>query len=84
MSVTGNLLFVAAVFTAVTVTHVVFTIGSVTEPKVQATMQKYGCKPTNEFVGKDAQRLYTCADGLKYTYGSLHQLAFKEKERWNE
>jgi hypothetical protein len=43
--------------------------------KNNETVQKYmnsnGCTPTNEFVGKNAERLYLCSDGLKYKYGTL-------------
>jgi hypothetical protein len=38
----------------------------ITEADVEAAKARYGCVPTNEFVGKDPERLYLCANGLKY------------------
>lgn len=38
----------------------------VTDAEIAQAKAKYGCRPTNEFVGKYAERLYICADGLKY------------------
>lgn len=44
-------------------------------------MIKYGCKPTNEFVGKDGDRLYLCRDGFKYKYEGIRQWAYEEKKK---
>jgi hypothetical protein len=40
---------------------------------------KYGCKPTNEFVGKEAERLWLCKDGLKHKEGVFYSWAYQEK-----
>lgn len=50
-----------------------------TDEDVQVYLSRNGCNPTNEFVGKDADRLYLCADGIKYKYDTLRYGALMEK-----
>lgn len=45
----------------------------------QKMQAKYGCKPTNEFVGKDGDRLWLCADGLKYKESAFYSWAYQDK-----
>lgn len=49
-----------------------------TEEDTLAVITKNGCKPTNEFVGKEGDRLYLCSDGKKYKYEGFRQLAYRQ------
>lgn len=53
---------------------------SPTDAQVEVMRQRYNCVPTNEFVGRDASRLYLCDNGLKYPYSNFHQWAFEENK----
>lgn len=50
----------------------------ITQEEIDARVQTYKCQPTNEFVGKDAERLYLCRNGVKYKYWSLYVQALDE------
>lgn len=50
------------------------------EQERQAIRAKYGCQPTNEFVGKDAERLWLCRDGVKYKEGVFYFWARDERK----
>lgn len=50
-----------------------------TDKDIQDTYVKYGCKRTNEYVGKDADVLYLCQDGFKYKSGTIYQWAVQDK-----
>lgn len=50
------------------------------ELEIEQMMHKHGCVPTNEFVGKDAERLYECNNGIKYKYTSFYYWAYLEKK----
>lgn len=62
---------------------VIFWMKSVTptEQDIQNVIKKYDCKPTNEFVGKYADRLYLCHDGLKYKETAFYSWAYAEKNK---
>ena len=47
---------------------------------VQKVREKYGCTPTNEFVGRGGERLWLCANGLKYKEDSFYSWARDEKD----
>lgn len=51
------------------------------EADVQMVREKHGCTPTNEFVGKNADRLWTCRDGLKYKEGDFWYWARDERRK---
>lgn len=48
--------------------------------EIEAVRIKYGCTPTNDFVGKDAERLYLCSNGYKYVYHTFYSWAYEEKK----
>jgi hypothetical protein len=47
--------------------------------EIQDYMNRAGCRPTNDFVGEDPERLYLCGDGVKYRWHDLHMGATNEK-----
>lgn len=47
---------------------------NISDEQFAATLQKYNCKMTNEFVGKNAERLYDC-NGVRYKYWTIYQWA---------
>lgn len=51
------------------------------DAEIEATRVKLGCVATNEFVGKDGDRLYLCNDGLKYKWASILKAAYEEKNK---
>lgn len=54
---------------------------SPTDEQVQAQIYKHGCKPTNQFVGKYADRLWVCKSGLMYKQDVFRQWAFDENRK---
>ncbi len=49
-----------------------------TDEDFNKTLVRYGCTATNEFVGKNAERLYLCSDGLKYTHSSIFYTTYRD------
>ena len=48
------------------------------EKEITDRVNTYQCQPTNEFVGKEAERLYLCPSGIKHKYWSLYLNALEE------
>lgn len=53
----------------------------ITDQDVQMVREKYGCTPTNAFVGKNADRLWLCNDGLKYKEIAFRYWAQDERRK---
>ena len=45
---------------------------------IKATIAKYACVRTGEFVGKDAEAVYECKGRGKYTSSEISYTAYKE------
>jgi hypothetical protein len=57
-----------------------FTSSPPTEVEIKAQYDLKRCTFTNEFVGKNAERLYLCADGIKHKYSHFRNAAAKIKQ----
>lgn len=72
-------LFLAACAAACALSYCGLTTFSVTMQEEQALRSRMGCVPTNEFVGRSAERLWLCANGIKYPTNSFYGMAYQEK-----
>lgn len=72
-------IFLAACAVASALAYTMLSTFSVTTGEEQALRTRMGCTPTNEFVGRRAERLWLCANGIKYPADSFYYLAYQEK-----
>lgn len=51
-----------------------------TSQDIENVKKEYHCTPTNQFVGRDATRLYLCGDGVMYKEGVFWSWAKQKLE----